>query len=151
MSEIPYADISDLATWTGETIADDDARATAVLRAASVLVRTFVGSDVTEAWTEVPDDVATVVVQVAARVWANPNGAVSQTTGPFTIRYGEEADAGLVLTGAERDLLSPYRAKVSGLWTLGITRDDEYLDQYLEVVGQPNEPMPFLPADGRAV
>lgn len=150
MSDIPYAEVSDLATWTGEAIADDDARATAVLRAASVLIRNFIGSDVAETWTDIPDDVSTVAVQVAARVWANPNCAVSQTTGPFTIRYGDEADAGLSLTASERDLLSPYRTKVTGLWTLGVTRDDEYLDQYLEVVGQPNEPMPFLPADGNA-
>src|SRR5690349_10360648 len=147
MSDIPYAEVTDLATWSGDTIADDDARAVAVLKAASVLVRTYVGSDVTTAWEEVPDDVATVTVQVAARVWTNPNGAIAQTTGPFSVRYPEDGDAGLSLTQAERDLLSSYRTKPSGLWSLGVTRDDVYLDEYIDVVDQPNEPMPFLPGD----
>lgn len=152
MSAIPYAEVNDLAAWTGATIADDDARATAVLKAASVLVRTYVGSDVAEEWGTVPDDVATVVVQVAARVWFNPQGVIADAIDDYSRRWEESPEAGVYLSPSERDMLSPYRTSApKGVWTLGTTRDDLYTDEYLDVVGQPNEPMPFLPGDGRIV
>lgn len=146
--ELPFAAASDLADWLGVTIADDDARAAAVLMAASALVQAEVGTSVVEGWDEVPDVVASVTVQVAGRVWVNPNGVVSDTKGPFTVRYADDA-RGLHLTETERDILSIYRTNgPKGLFTIGITRDELLLDQYVDVVGQPGEPIPFLPPDG---
>ena len=152
MSSVPYAEPADLAAWTGATIAEDDARALAVLKAASVLVRTYVGADAAEAWIEVPDDVETVVVQVASRVWFNPQGVIADTIDDYSRRWEDAPEAGVYLSKSEQDMLSPYRTSApKGVWTLGTTRDDLYTDQYIDVIGQPNEPMPFLPGDGRVV
>lgn len=114
----PLAEVSDLADWVGRTISDDDPRAGAVLSAASALVRSFVGLtwvDDTESLTEVPDSVAAIVVQVAARVWHNPSGAVSWTKGPFSERYSEgSVSSGLYLTDSEKEALSAFQVGNSG-------------------------------------
>lgn len=147
MSDAPFAEVDDLAAWVGATIDGED-RAEALLMAASALVRAEVGATVTDAWETVPSEVEAVVVQVAARVWFNPQGAFAQTTGPFTVTWGSLSESGVYLTKAERDILSRFRTSgPRGLWTLGTTRADLYVDQYIDVVGQPNEPMPFLPPD----
>lgn len=144
MASVPFAEVDALAAWLGVTI-DNEERAEAILLAASYLVQNEVGASVSDEWAEVPGVVGTVVVQVAARVWHNPHGIVSESIDDYTRRYANEASAGAFLTQQERDLLSPYRARVRGLWNLSTTRDDDAADQYLDVVGQ-SEPMPFLPA-----
>lgn len=145
MASLPFADASELAAWVGQTIPSDDPRAGAVLTAASVLVRAEVGAAVTDAWTTVPDEVAQVTVQVAARVWFNPQGLVADSVDDYSRRWESAGESGVYLTRGERDILSAYRTKApKGLWTLGTTRGDDYADQYIAVEGQ-EEPMPFLP------
>jgi hypothetical protein len=118
--------------------------------AASVLVRSEVGASVAEAWTDAPDDVVQVVVQVAARVWFNPQGLVHEAIDDYDRRWENVTESGVYLTPAERDILSPYGTKPRGVWTLGTTRGDDYADQYLDVVNAdtpstPEEPIAFLP------
>lgn len=149
-----FAEVSDLAAWVGQTIASDDARALALLTAASNLIRDEVPSSVYETWTgaDIPERVREITVAVAARVWLNPNSNVRQwTKGPFAESYFDQAIEGLFLTETELNSLSKYRTRgPRGLWTLGATRDDDYADQYLDVVNAATpstieEPIPFLP------
>ena len=156
MASLPFATIDALAAWVGQTITPDDSRAAAVLSAASVLVRSEIGRDsdgayVSEGWATVPEDVAQVVVQVAARVWFNPQGLVSDAIDDYSRRWDGVGESGVYLTRGERDILSAYRSSApKGLWTLGTTRGDDYADQYLDVTNASDgsvqsEPMPFLP------
>lgn len=150
MASLPFADTYALAAWVGQDITPGDLRASAVLSAASVLVQSEVGAGVVEDWEDVPKDVAVVTVQVAARVWFNPQGLVADSIDDYSRRWESAQESGVYLTQAERDLLSRYRASgPKGLWTLGTTRGDDYVDQYLDVVNADgsahNEQMPFLP------
>jgi hypothetical protein len=146
----PFAYVDQLAAWVGESIPEDDARAAAVLTAASLLVKSEVGAAVVDEWVEVPEEVTMVTIQVAARVWFNPQGLVSDSIDDYSRRWENGTESGVYLTPAERDVLSRYRAKPKGLWTLGTTRGDDYADQYLDVVNADDptrlqEPIPFLP------
>lgn len=151
MAEAPFAEVDALAAWVGESIAGADTRALAILSAASALIIAEVGSDVAEAWDTVSAEVAAVTVQVAARVWFNPQGLVADAIDDYSRRWDQGGESGVYLTQGERDLLSKYRTSgPRGLWTLGTTRGDDYADQYLDVVnaatpGTLEEPMPFLP------
>lgn len=120
MTTLPPA-ISALSAWVGETIANDDARATAVLSAATGLVRGYAG----QAWPDdtAPDDVAAIIVQIAARVWRNPGGAVSRTAGPFSESYSADSTLGLYLTESEQSVLNRFRVVASGLGTISTTRE----------------------------
>jgi len=112
--------VSDLESWTGQTISPDDLRADAVLSAATALVRGYAGL----AWDDdsVPDEVHAVVVQIASRIWFNPQGLTSETIDDYTRRYGESVEsAGLALTDSERVILGRYRTTGSGLWVQPIT------------------------------
>jgi hypothetical protein len=140
--------IADLAAWVGQDIASDDLRAGAVLSAASSLVSGYAGKD----WSvdEAPDDVAAIVVQVAARVWSNPTGAVSWTKGPFSERYTDNAALGLYLTEAEQTVLNRFRTVASGLGTLSVTRGEGESDTIYVPTGPApaGYPFPFYAADG---
>lgn len=128
----PLVSVAALAAWVGEDFIDDEnARAAAVVAAASALVRAETGRtwvDEDNVLLGVPEEVATVAVQIAARVWRNPAGFVQDTTGPFTVRYSERSGDGLFLTETERSILSRYRTQRRGLWTQRVTRDDPFLD-----------------------
>jgi hypothetical protein len=139
--------VSALSAWVGETIANDDARAAAVLSAASGLVRGYAG----QAWADsVPDDVAAIVVQVAARVWRNPSGAVSRTAGPFSESYASDAVLGLFLTESEQSVLNRFRVVASGLGTVSTTREDPGTGTiYVPTGPAPSGyPFPWYAADG---
>lgn len=141
------ANVNDLAAWVGQDITDD-ARALAVLSAASALVRGETG----QTWVndsgslaDVPEDVAAIVVQVAGRVWANPSGAIQWTRGPFSERYSDDAALGLFLTDAERAILSRYRVSGTphGLGVLSTTRGDDYGSTVYVPTGPPPSGYPF--------
>lgn len=107
----PLADVSDLAAWVGREIPDADPRAGAVLSAASALVRAFTA----QTWVDdagqldaVPDEVAAVTVQVAARVWVNPSGLESVTLDDGTRRWGSAGGLGVYLTESEKEILSAH-------------------------------------------
>ena len=126
MAALPaLADIDALEAWTGDTIPDDDPRALAVLAAASALVR----SETRRTWLDdmgalaaIPDELGMVVVQVAARVWNNPDGAIQDVTGPFSARFPERIADGLYLTDTERAICARHRQQSTGVWSLGTTR-----------------------------
>lgn len=118
-----FASSAELSAWLGESCGvDDSVRAAAVLAAASTLIRSHTG----RVWVDANGDpeagvtaaqldtLSVVTVMVAARVWTNPNGRVSQTAGPFSESY-ERGLQGLVLTESERRMLSPVLGGVPGL------------------------------------
>ena len=107
----PLAEVSDLADWTGRSIDPSDPRAGAVLLRASALVRAYTGQTWTNAGgdlQDVPEVVAGIVVQVAARVWMNPAGLSSITVDDATRRWGADGSGGLMLTDAEKAVLADY-------------------------------------------
>lgn len=123
------ATVEDLAAWLDESIDPTDPRALAVLRMASARVRSYTGRtwvDDSGDLTDVPDEVWSVTVQVAARAYTNPSGIVQETTGPFTARWPEEHGQVLFLTAAEQAALDPYRSRPT-LWTMRTEHDDPML------------------------
>lgn len=119
----PLATVQDLSDWLDQPIDPANSRAVAVLSAASSLVRSYTRQDWVDeagALVEVPDDVVTVVLQVAERKWRNPTGAIQETTGPFSVRYSERTGEGLFLTETEQKMLDRY--KCDALWSLSTTR-----------------------------
>ena len=142
--------VDDFAAWVGEDISAGDLRAQAFLVGASARVRSYTG----RTWVgdtgeleDVPDDVATVVKQVAERKWRNPAGYIQDTTGPFTVRYSERTGDGIFLTEGEKETLDAYRGERAALWTLRTEKCDPYLwnvardTVYAPVEG--GEPMPW--------
>lgn len=158
---VALATVSDLEDLLEVDVTDTD-RAEALLAAASTLVRAETGSAWVDAdgdpiWvgTEdeklmlVADALTQTVVAAAARAWRNPQGVVSETKGPFTIRHGEEAAFGLFLTDSERDVIGAavrlWRGASSpGLWTLRTSRSDGNGDTEYVDVQPPGAPLPYL-------
>jgi hypothetical protein len=147
------ADVDALSDWMGVAITND-ARAEAILAAASTLVRAHTGRTWVEADGSTEEDVTdlelervrTVVVLVAERVWSNPRGITQQATGPFSQSVAAWSTFGLALTDPEKDMLPTDSSAKPALWTLGTTRSDE-LDVssiYVDVVGT-DEPLPIHP------
>lgn len=144
----PLASESDLAAWVGQTIESDDPRAGAVLSAASALVRSYAGQEWAD---EVPDVVTAVTVQVAARVWLNPNGAVSAAIDDGALRWSEASAAGLYLTEADKAVLGTYQeaGESSGLGTLSMA-GGSMLDDTIYVPTAPapsGNPFPWYSAE----
>lgn len=129
----PLASVEDLALELGLDLDLDDenvvARAEAVLRKASTLVRSYKGQTwVDEAGDlehDIPDPVGEVVTSVAARVLRNPKGVVQEMTGPFERSFGSAAAEGLFLTKSEKAMLDGGTTARPGLGTIHLTRDGD--------------------------
>jgi hypothetical protein len=69
----------------------------------------------------VPDDVVSVVANMALRTFTIPGGGLvdMQTVGPYSARTASFASGGpLSLSGGDRDVLNKYRGRVSGTMEL---------------------------------
>lgn len=145
MAALPLlAEVSDLAGFLDEQIAEDDLRARAVLRMASSVVRAYVGKD--WATEEIPEAAADVTMDVAARVWINPAGLVQDGIDDVTRRWSEStAPEGFYLTAANRTVLDALRTtRRGGLHTIATTRGDgDYLDTVYVPTGPPPSGYPF--------
>lgn len=138
MSSTPLASISALEDWLG-LVSIDETRALSVLTAASAVVR----DEAKKTWLDeegelenVPEEIAGVVVRLAARLWANPSSATQQTSGPFSTSFARDLLS-------ESDLRILNRKKpTTGLWTLSTTRGDIETQDLLEVTGS-DKPMPI--------
>ena len=145
----PLALPSDLAAWVGQTIPFDDPRAEAVLSASSALVRSYTGQtwvDGAGELDDVPDVVASVVIQVAARVWANPNGVVAATLDDGSLRWSEANASGLILTDADKAVLAAYQEQGSesfGLGTISLAGGSRANDTIYVPTGPPPAGYPF--------
>lgn len=84
----PIVDPTDLGIYLGITDIDQ-VRATLILQQAQALCESVV--------TPLPAGATAVMLDVAARAWANPLNAQQQGAGPFTVGYGA-VSGGLWLT-----------------------------------------------------
>jgi hypothetical protein len=148
MVAAPLAPLEALEVWLGAPLCGSDvARAEAVLAAVSSLVRSVAG--VTWDGVPVPDEIHTVTLEVAARVYRNPTSAsqLSQTTGPFTESRSFTTAAGLYLTPQEKAIVARYRTSNRGLWSLRTSRDDPVeVSGWVPVAGSLN-PFPWYADD----
>lgn len=150
----PLVTVDDLSDWLGETIPADDARAGAVLSAASALVRAYTEQEwlsATDPTTvDVPDAVHAVTLAVAGRAWRR-SGDVENTTetaGPFsyTQRFGGDG-GGLYLTKTEKMMLRAHRVSQSSISVLSTTRGETDIDTvYVPAVGT-DSVFPWLTTD----
>lgn len=117
--------VDDLALWSDKPVSNRG-RAEAIIVAASTLVRSFKGG----AWVEVDEPAVspveleaarTVIKQVAYRTFFNPQGATSNTAGPFSTTIDEWAALGCVLTDAEKGQLAGT-SRLGGLGSIRTTR-----------------------------
>jgi len=130
MTDVMYATIADLSAVTGDSIAENDARATRLLQFASAKINDFCGQAFPIApATEVPLTVVAVCAAMAARSWTNPSGAqsVEMIAGPSTLStsFGSgqtTASVPMALRASEKDDLSPYKVKRSGISTISTYR-----------------------------
>lgn len=129
MAQAPLADVTALADWLGEPIVEavDVKRAESVLRAASSLVRRFTD----KAWLTdagvvdpaMPDDVAIVTIQVAARGYSNPEGWANEAADDWRGGGRVVDEAGLFLTASEKAVLSAHvAARTSGIGIISTTK-----------------------------
>lgn len=147
----PLVSPIDLQVWLARDFTTDSEklRADAVVQAVSALVRSQTG----RTWVEgdalqgVPEDVRMVTLQVAARLWNNPDGYTAERLGDYSYTLPASAVTGMTLTAAERAILGRYRLRGAGLWSLSTTREDPVADEvYVPVVGAP--PFPWYSAGG---
>lgn len=122
-----------LEAWMGRSFTDDDlARAEAVLTAVSALIRSETGltwsADGVNLDENLPAEVTAVTLEVARRVYMNPNSVRQESIGSYSVSYANPATTGLYLSPQERALIGRYRTNARGLWTLGTTRDDPAAD-----------------------
>jgi hypothetical protein len=140
----PLASSSDLAAWLRVSFsAADEEWADLLLDAVSVLVR----SERPElTWTPVPDLARVVTLEVAARVWRNPDAAtsVSVSTGPFgkSLTFADPRAVGLYLSSDDKAQLARIPgARIKGLHTISTTRvDPETNTVFVPTVGGPEFP-----------
>lgn len=148
MAQQPLATVEDLSAFVDEDIDDTNRRAAAVLRMASNFVRAYTRI----AWgsgdhLDVPESIADVVVDVAARMWFNPEALVNDQIDDSRRGWGDSAAEGMYLTAANKAMLAPHVAKspsVGGLRTVGTTRTDFPADGTIYVpTGPPPSGYPF--------
>ena len=140
----PLASVADLAARAGEEIPESDLRAGSVLSMASALVRAYVGADYVDA--EVPDAATQVTVDVAYRVWTNPDALVGDGVDDGARRWSEAtASEGFYLTKANKLILDSLRTPKSngGLWTLGVEKGDDYTGTIYVPTGPAPSGYPF--------
>jgi hypothetical protein len=125
----PLADVLDLSDWIGEPITEegDVGRAEGVLRLASALVRSYVGTTwVDESGaleTDIPDGVADVVLQVAGRGYTNPDGWANESLDDWRGGQRPLQEWGLYLTASEKSILDGHRPRrPSGIGAISTTK-----------------------------
>lgn len=71
-----------------------------------------VTASIVHGYTVTPPAVQAVVCAIASRAAASPTGVISESTGPFSVRFSQTAPGqagGVVLTSIEQDVLERYR------------------------------------------
>lgn len=96
----PLADIAALEALLGHSLTGDDlSRASAVLDAASALIRSEAGTDFEDA---VPAIVEQVCLWASMRAYRNPDGVSQSSVGDVSVSYRSNEESGAVfLTRAE--------------------------------------------------
>jgi hypothetical protein len=115
-------------------IALDPARAMAAIATASALVRSYTQQD----WLDlpVPDAIQVAVLNVARRVYVQPDDNVTQETmGPFSVTRS----GGLWLSNTDRMLLAPYRAGsiTASINPVSMTERWTWPNHFVDIQGEP--------------
>lgn len=145
MAAIPLATVADLAARADEDIPESDAHSKWILSTASSLVRAYVGDDFADP-TTIPAAATEVTVDVAYRVWTNPDSVVSDSVDDAQRRWAERtASEGFYLTAANKLMLDRLRKPRSnrGLWTLSVEKGDVYRDTIYVPTAPPPSGYPF--------
>lgn len=119
----PLAHVEALADWIGEPISEavDTKRAEGVLSLASAMARRYAGATWGDA--EVPDGVAEVVLQVAARGYTNPEGWRDERVDDWGGSGRAVPEAGLFLTASEKSILDEHRpTRTRGIGIVATTK-----------------------------
>ena len=142
-----YATVEELAVLTRQQIAPDDAAALLVLRMASSTVRAYVGSAITEQWGDsIPQGAVDVTLDVASRVWTNPEGLVADAIDDGRRQWDPSRAEGFYLTGSNKavlDELGGAATAARGLFTISTTRGDVDTDTVYVPTGPPPSGYPF--------
>ena len=144
-------ELTEFRLWPGVIVDDTEApSAEYVLLAASNFVRLESGDP--GRWPDAataPAAIKTVVVQVAARIWRNPDGVTMRTEGPFSEQFVQTVEAGLSLTDSERRIVTRTNGARSPLWSMSTTRDDEAAlpSSYVDVFSGETVPRSPYPPD----
>lgn len=124
----PLANLTEFIAWEPGEVSNTE-RATAILAAASTLIRARTGrvwvdasGEIEAGVTEVQRETArSVCLQVASRVYNNPQGNTQQTTGPFSRTVAAWAAQGLTLTDDElAQLGAAPQTGIPGLWSVRV-------------------------------
>ena len=139
------AEVADLEARAGEPIKQEDhAHADAVLAMSSALVSAYLGTDFIDG--SIPDAARLVTVDVAYRVWSNPDGLVGDSVDDTSRRWSERSSTdGFYLTAANKLVLDTLRKPASnrGLWTLGVEKGAAYDGTLYVPTGPPPSGYPF--------
>lgn len=126
MSLPDLADVADLQIRLGRTLfgADLD-RAKAAISDVSAMARSIARQD--QGWpngiADAPPDVTAVVLSAARRLFANPDGFLSQAAGPFSATRAAATVPEGVFSDSELKILKRYRPRPGGgLSTITTTR-----------------------------
>jgi hypothetical protein len=122
------AELRDFRVWPGVIVGDgQEASAEFVLDAASAYVRLEAGN--AELWPDpdaIPVAIKSVVVQVAARAWRNPDCAAMVTTGPFSEQFAQGVVDVVYLTDVDKAVIAKVAGRRVGIWTMPTTRGDDF-------------------------
>lgn len=150
----PLATVTDLSDWIGEPIESESAdakRALSVLRLASSLIRskkvtnrTWVDPDTNQLVEDMPDIVAEICIQAAARKYTNPDDLEQERQDDFYASR-KVKEAGVYLTDSELAMLAEYTATPhGGLGTVRTTRGDYPTIYDGDLTGDPILPPYYL-------
>lgn len=118
----PFATAADLSARAGVEV-DNVPQAESILLMASAVVAAYIGQDFDDG--AVPLAASQVTINVAYRVWVNPDGLVGDTIDDASRRWSERTSSeGFYLTAADKMILDGLRKPAAnrGLWSLGVTR-----------------------------
>lgn len=151
-----YASIDDLKAASGDdSIAADDPRAIRLLEFADAKINEYCGQSFpTTEGGAVPLIVTAVAAAVAARVWVNPSGAQSttDTAGASTVSTSwgagqSVASVPMALRASEKDDLSRYKIRRSGIGTIATERPIAAPAERYMAVADGGKPFPWPDPD----
>ena len=140
---IPFATPTDLGHRAGVAI-DNVEQAESILLMASAVVAAYIGQDFSDG--DIPLAASQVTINVAYRVWVNPDGLVGDTIDDASRRWSERTSSeGFYLTAADKMILDGLRKPAAnrGLWSLGTTRGEGRDGTIYVPTGPPPSGYPF--------
>ena len=127
LNEARLAEVSELADFIGEPIAEDvdKRRAELVLSFASMLVRKHARQpDWGKVGVDTPDEAVLVALSCASRGYLNPEGWANERVDDWGAGGRPVEELGMYLTGTEKATLADYRPSAPRIGTVSTFRDE---------------------------